>query len=238
MLFLCISFNDQLTKCFHIVSFRMALYVTWHIENFGNNIIRLRRTVFSAHLSKIGNVSKVLRCLFLDVLFVSACWSSLPLLYHLWTAEWRGEWLRVGIYLFSLVYLWGFLVKHVWVRLRRKLRHPGVSRTDTNKLPRTQRHWCFTDFLYTDKIHASGISDPTQKWCSLETLCHSAALQNPDKNYHVNLSCKVNVNNVLMPTGGICSSGLTYFINVVDESLLESWMFKFYAWKLCCVRYK
>jgi hypothetical protein len=95
----------------------------------------------------------------------------------------------VKIYFRGLVSLWGILVKHVGVRWRLKSRHPPVSRTERNKLLRFQRHWCHPDFLYTDKMHASGISDLTQKWSSIQTLCHSAALQNPE--IKVSLVCSV-----------------------------------------------
>ena len=88
----------------------------------------------------------------------------------------------VKIYFHGLVILWGFLVKHVGVRWRLKSRHPRVSRTESNKLLRFQRHWCRPNFLYTDKMHASGISDLTQKRSFIATLCHSAALQNSGKN--------------------------------------------------------
>lgn len=100
----------------------------------------------------------------------------------------------VKIYFHGFVILWGFLVIHVGFRWWLKSRHSRVSRTESNGLLRIQRHWCLPHFLYTDKMHASSISDLTQKWSSIETLCHSVALQNPERNYYVTAPCNVNVN--------------------------------------------
>jgi hypothetical protein len=187
----CRLIINKLTNCCHSMSPRM----TFHISCGTSKTSVTTLSIYCLFVAPVENWQSLLRVTLLILTWVILQCLLALLATPVPVVECRmtcGIATCVKIYFRGLVILWGFLVKHVGVRWRLKSRHPRVSRTESNKLLRIQRHWCRPDFLYTDKMHASGISDFTQKRSSIETLCHSS--KPGKKNIITWLPCNVNVN--------------------------------------------
>jgi hypothetical protein len=155
------SFNNKLTNCCHSVSPRMA----FHMSCDKSKISVTTLSVYCRFGAPVENGQCLLRATLLILTWVILRCLFALLVTPVPFVECRMMWgiaTCVKIYFHGLVILWGFLVKLVGVRWRLKSQRPRLSRTESNEVLRIQRHWCRLDFLYTDKMHASGVSDLTQ----------------------------------------------------------------------------